>query len=118
MLCLGGAGHVSATGNVLPRQVADLYNLTEAGKWEAARDLHYELLAMNEVLFIETNPGPVKTALGIMGTIAPEIRPPLAPMYPQNEAKLREVMAHYGLLPSATAADAVWTATVHEADKD
>ena len=98
MLCLGGAGHVSATGNVLPRQVADLYNLTEAGKWEAARDLHYELLAMNEVLFIETNPGPVKTALGLMGKIAPELRLPLAPMYPENEAKLRQVMAQYGLL--------------------
>ena len=52
---------------------------------------------MNEVLFIETNPGPVKTALGLMGLIAPEIRLPLAPMYPQNEAKLREVLANYGL---------------------
>ncbi|MGN6758799.1 MAG: 2,4-dihydroxyhept-2-ene-1,7-dioic acid aldolase [Thermomicrobiales bacterium] len=118
MLCLGGAGHVSATGNVLPRQVAELFNLTEAGKWREARDLHYELLEMNEVLFIETNPGPVKTALGIMGKIAPDIRPPLAPMYPQNETKLREVMAHYGLLPPATTPDAVLTAAVHEADKD
>jgi 4-hydroxy-tetrahydrodipicolinate synthase len=97
MLALGGAGHVAATGNVLPRQVADLFNLTEAGKWVEARKLHYELLEMNEVLFIETNPGPVKTALGLMGLIAPEIRLPLAPMYPQNEAKLREVMANYGL---------------------
>jgi 4-hydroxy-tetrahydrodipicolinate synthase len=101
MLCLGGAGHVSATGNVLPRQVAELFNLTEAGKWLEARDLHYELLAMNEVLFIETNPGPVKTALGLMSKIAPELRLPLAPMYPENETKLRAVMAKYGLLPAA-----------------
>jgi 4-hydroxy-tetrahydrodipicolinate synthase len=101
MLCLGGAGHVSATGNVLPRQVAQLFDLTKAGKWLEARDLHYELLAMNEVLFIETNPGPVKTALGLMGKIAPELRLPLAPMYPENETKLRAVMAKYGLLAAA-----------------
>jgi 4-hydroxy-tetrahydrodipicolinate synthase len=53
---------------------------------------------MNEVLFIETNPGPVKTALGLMGKIDPELRLPLAPMYPENEAKLRQVMTQYGLL--------------------
>jgi 4-hydroxy-tetrahydrodipicolinate synthase len=100
MLCLGGAGHVSATGNVLPRQVAELYTLTEAGKWREARDLHYELLEMNEVLFIETNPGPVKTALGLMGKIAPELRLPLAPLGAENESKLRAVMAGYGLLPA------------------
>ncbi len=101
MLCLGGAGHVSATGNVLPRQVADLFNLTEAGRWERARDLHFELLEMNEILFIETNPGPVKTALGIMGKIDPELRLPLAPMYAENETKLRQVMSKYGLLPAS-----------------
>lgn len=97
MLCLGGAGHVSATGNILPREVAELFNLTEAGKWDAARDLHYQLLDMNDVLFIETNPGPVKTALGLMGLIDPELRLPLAPLYPENEAKLRQVLANYGL---------------------
>ena len=98
MLCLGGAGHVSATGNVLPRQVAALFNLTEAGRWREARDLHFELLAINEVLFVETNPGPVKTALGLMGKIDPELRLPLAPLAPENEARLRAVMARYGLL--------------------
>ncbi len=100
MLCLGGAGHVSATGNVLPRQVAELFNLTEAGRWLEARDLHYELLEMNEILFVETNPGPAKTALGLMGKISPELRLPLAPMYPTNEARLRQVMIKYGLLPA------------------
>lgn len=98
MLCLGGAGHVSATGNVLPRQVAALFNLTEAGRWREARDLHYQLLEMNEVLFVETNPGPLKTALGLMGQIDPELRLPLAPLAPENESKLRAVMARYGLL--------------------
>ena len=99
ILALGGAGHVSATGNVMPREVARLYDLAAAGKWEEARDLHYHLLPMNDVLFIETNPVPAKTALGLMGRCTAEVRLPHAPLRPVNEAKLREVMAGYGLLP-------------------
>ncbi|CAA9560738.1 MAG: 4-hydroxy-tetrahydrodipicolinate synthase [uncultured Thermomicrobiales bacterium] len=121
MLCLGGAGHVSATGNVLPRQVAELFNLTEAGRWREARDLHYELLAMNEVLFIETNPGPVKGALGLMGKIDPELRLPLAPLAPENEAKLRAVLGEYGLpgdgrQPAPRDERALATATAEDGD--
>ncbi len=97
MLALGGAGHVSATANVLPRQLADLYNLCEEGRWDDARDLHYELLEMNEILFIETNPAPVKAALGLMGLISPDLRLPLAPIGDANRAKLVEVMRHYDL---------------------
>ena len=98
MLAIGGAGHVSATGNVLPREVARLYDLCAGGKWDAARDLHYALLPMNDVLFIETNPVPVKTALGLMGRIVPEVRLPLAPLSDAHAARLREVMRQYGLL--------------------
>lgn len=98
ILALGGAGYVSATGNVMPREVAKLYDLVASGKWEEARDLHYHLLPMNDILFIETNPVPVKTALGLMGRCSPEVRLPHAPLRPENEARLREVMATYGLL--------------------
>lgn len=98
MLALGGSGHVSATGNILPRQVADLYNLCAEGRWDDARDLHYWLLEMNEVLFIETNPAPVKAALGIMGLIAPDLRLPLASIGAASEERLRAVMGKYGLL--------------------
>src|SRR5207244_12126487 len=73
MLALGGAGHVSATANVAPGRVARLYDLCAAGRWDEARELHYELLELNEVLFLETNPGPVKAALGMMGLIDPEV---------------------------------------------
>lgn len=104
MLALGGAGHVSATANVLPRQVAALYNLCAAGRWDKARDLHYELLEMNEILFIETNPAPVKAALGMMGLISPELRLPLTPINAANTERLRDVMARYGLLNGAAIA--------------
>lgn len=98
MLALGGAGHVSATGNVAPRDVAELYDLAAAGRWDEARDLHFRLLALNEVLFIETNPGPVKFLLSEMGLCGPTVRSPLAPPAPSSEARLREVGRRYGLL--------------------
>lgn len=98
VLAIGGAGHVSATGNVLPDQVAELYDLTAAGKWSEAQDLHYWLMPMNEALFFETNPVPAKTALGWMGKIDPEVRLPLAPMSPANAERLRLVMRGYGLV--------------------
>lgn len=104
MLAIGGAGHVSATANVLPREVAQLYDLAAAGRWEAARELHYHLLPMNDALFLETNPVPVKTALGLMGKIDPEVRLPLSPMSAENVERLRQVMVGYGLLPVAAPA--------------
>lgn len=97
ILAIGGAGYVSATGNVLPRDVARLYDLVVEGRWLEAQDLHYQLMPLNEALFIETNPVPAKTALGWMGKIDPQVRPPLAPLSEHNAARLREVLAGYGL---------------------
>ena len=98
MLARGGAGHVSATGNVMPKEVAELYDLTDKGRWEEARDLHFHLLEINEVLFIETNPGPVKFLMGAMGLCEPVVRPPLAEPSAENQARILEVAGRYGLV--------------------
>jgi 4-hydroxy-tetrahydrodipicolinate synthase len=98
VLAIGGAGYVSATGNVMPKEVARLYDLVAVGKWKEAQDLHYYLMPLNDAMFIEINPVPAKTALGMMGKISPEVRLPLAPLSPVNEAKLRAVLASYGLV--------------------
>jgi 4-hydroxy-tetrahydrodipicolinate synthase len=100
LLALGGAGYMSATGNVLPDRSARLYNLVQEGRWLEARDLHYEMLAMNEALFLETNPGPVKYVLGLMGKIEPELRLPLALPSDENQRKLRAVTEQYRLVPA------------------
>jgi 4-hydroxy-tetrahydrodipicolinate synthase len=98
ILAIGGAGYVSATGNVLPDKVAQLYDLFAAGNWREAQDLHYHLMPLNDAMFIEINPVPAKTALGMLGKIGPEVRPPLAPLSPENETRLRAVLAQYGLV--------------------
>ncbi len=101
MLAVGGAGHISATANVLPTEVAQLYNLVQENRWAEARDLHYQLLALNQALFWETNPGPLKTALALMGKIQPAIRLPLTLMGPDKTRALRRVLARYQLLDAS-----------------
>jgi 4-hydroxy-tetrahydrodipicolinate synthase len=102
VLAIGGAGYISATGNVMPREVARLWDLVAADRWREAQDLHYWLMDMNDAVFYETNPVPMKTALGLMGRIDPEVRLPLAPLSPANLARLKAVMAQYGLLTEPT----------------
>src|SRR2546428_4940029 len=60
ILAIGGAGHVSATANILPREVARLHDLAAGGQWDAARDLPYHLPPLNEAPFVETHPDPGK----------------------------------------------------------
>jgi 4-hydroxy-tetrahydrodipicolinate synthase len=98
ILAIGGAGYVSATGNLMPKEVASLYDLVCAGRWDDARELHFRLLPLNDAVFMEINPVPVKTALGMMGMISPEVRLPLSPMSEANTAKLRELLGQYGLI--------------------
>ncbi len=104
MLTLGGSGHISATGVVAPREIARMYDLAAAGRWDEARDLHFRMLELNDVLFIEVNPVPLKTALAIMGLCEATWRLPLGPMLPANEARLRATLANYGIAASGTAA--------------
>jgi 4-hydroxy-tetrahydrodipicolinate synthase len=98
MLAVGGAGHVSATANVAPREVADLYELVQAGRIAEARDLHFKMLELNHVLFLETNPGPLKFLLGQMGLIEPTLRLPLVLPSEANQKKIVQVAREYGIL--------------------
>lgn len=99
LLCLGGKGVISVASNVIPRDMADLCNLFFEGKYQESRDLYYRLLPLCHALFVETNPGPVKTALAMMKQIpSDEVRLPLAPMSPANREKLEGELKKYGLL--------------------
>jgi 4-hydroxy-tetrahydrodipicolinate synthase len=97
MLAIGGAGHVSATANVLPREVAELYEHVAAGRFQEAVDLHYRLVDLNDALFLETNPGPLKWVLGELGLANPHLRPPLCEPSPEHRRRLRAVLEQYGL---------------------
>jgi len=98
ILAIGGAGYVSATGNLMPKEVANLYNLVEAGKWQEAQDLHYRMMPLNDAIFLEINPVPVKTILGMMGKCSDEVRLPLAPVSEANRQKLQAIAKDYALI--------------------
>ncbi|MCB9358224.1 MAG: 4-hydroxy-tetrahydrodipicolinate synthase [Calditrichaeota bacterium] len=98
ILAIGGAGFLSATANLLPSETANVYNLVQEGKWEAARELHYHMLPLNDAVFFEINPVPIKTGLGWMGKINFEVRLPLCEMSAANQERLRKVMQQYNML--------------------
>jgi 4-hydroxy-tetrahydrodipicolinate synthase len=103
MLALGGAGHVSATANVAPREMALMAEAAFGGDWEMAKQLHFELLELNEVVFADTNPVPIKAMLGELGLCEPEVRPPLAPLRPAVRERVLGALNRYQSRASAVA---------------
>lgn len=99
VLSIGGTGVISVVANLLPRKVAQMIRAFERGDLRQARRLHYALLPLVRAMFIETNPIPVKTAMGLCGLLRdPSLRLPLCPMSPGNLAKLKETLRSSGLL--------------------
>lgn len=100
LLALGGAGFVSAVTNLAPGAVARMYELWEAGTPEsmaAARELHYRLHPLVDLLFVETNPAPAKWVLAQQGRIAsPHVRAPLTPPTETGLARIRALLAEGG----------------------
>ncbi len=100
-MALGAKGVISVTANVVPAMVAQMVHKALAGDFAAAKDLHYKLRELNKMLFVESNPIPVKSALAQMGLIAEEYRLPLVPMQEKNRANLADLLKKMGLLPGA-----------------
>jgi len=98
MMACGGSGVISVTANIMPREIAAMVDAFNAGDLEEARRLHLKLLKINNAMFIETNPTPVKTALGLMGKCDADVRLPLAPMSEANLARLAGIMKEYHLM--------------------
>ncbi len=98
LIAAGARGVISVIANIVPRLVKGMVAAALDGNMEEARSLHKTLYPLSKVVFIETNPIPVKTALGWMGKLTPEFRMPLCEMRPENEKKLRDVMKKLGLV--------------------
>ena len=98
VLSIGGTGVISVVANIVPSQTARMIRLFEESKIEQSREIYYQLLPLVKAMFIETNPIPVKQALGLMGLIKPELRLPLCPMSPENTEKLKKILKEYGLI--------------------
>lgn len=98
IMSIGGRGVISVVANIVPQDSATLVDEFLAGNMDKAMEMHYKLLPLNEAMFYESNPIPVKTALGLMGKISGELRLPLCEMSAANKDRLAGAMKEYGLL--------------------
>jgi 4-hydroxy-tetrahydrodipicolinate synthase len=106
MIALGGDGLISVASNEAPGEMSEMIDLALAGNWKEARELHYRLLPLMEVNFIESSPGPVKAALTMMGLIDENLRLPLVPVQEKTRTRIREVLTEVGLLKGTSHAAA------------
>ena len=88
IIALGGHGVVSVASNEAPAMMSEMVRSALEGKMTKARELHYKLLGLMNVNFIETNPIPVKAALAMMGLIEEQYRLPLVSIAEANREKL------------------------------
>ncbi|HSS18718.1 MAG TPA: 4-hydroxy-tetrahydrodipicolinate synthase [Pyrinomonadaceae bacterium] len=102
-IALGGQGIVSVASNEVPDLMSRMTELALAGNWPEARELHYRLLPLMEINFIESSPGPVKAALAMMGLLEENFRLPLVPITEKSRTQIREVLTELGLLESVHA---------------
>jgi 4-hydroxy-tetrahydrodipicolinate synthase len=97
MMAVGAKGVITVTANLLPADMAALVRAFADGRVEEARRIHFKLSPLFAALFFETNPIPVKEALGMMGKIDPELRLPLCPMAQETRDRLVRVLKDAGL---------------------
>jgi len=97
-MSVGANGVVSVASNVIPRDVTHMVRAYTTGNTSLALKLHEKSYPLFKDLFIETNPGPVKAALAMMGLIQDEFRLPLVPVSSASREKLRKTMKGCGVL--------------------
>jgi len=104
LMSLGGKGLISVTSNEIPAEMTRLTHLCLANDFAAAREIHRKYFRLMDANFIETNPGPVKAGLGLLGLLEPVFRLPLVAPKPENLAKIRSALEAVGLVQKVYAA--------------
>jgi 4-hydroxy-tetrahydrodipicolinate synthase len=96
-VALGADGVVSVVSNEAPAETSEMIRLALAGDFGSARELHYRLLPLMRVNFVESNPVPVKTALEMLGRCPARLRAPLGPPADATREAVRAALAEAAL---------------------
>jgi len=104
LIALGGRGIVSVVSNQIPAEMTQLAQACLRGDFAAARDIQRRYLPLMNVNFVESNPIPVKAAMGLMGLLEPVYRLPMVPPGASSLAKIEQVLESVGLLGRVTVA--------------
>lgn len=94
----GGQGCISVSSNIMPRACAEVQNLTLSGDFKTALTKHEKLVALHQVMFIETNPVPVKYAASLLKKCEASVRLPLVEMSDASRARVQAVMKSLALI--------------------
>ena len=98
LMALGGRGIISVVSNEIPGEMTELARLCTAGDFAGARKVQRKYLPLMDINFVESNPIPVKAAMGLMGLLDPVYRLPMCPPRPESLARIEAVLESLGLL--------------------
>ncbi len=98
LIALGADGVISVLSNEVPKMFSDLVRFALKGKFTDARELHFKLLHLMNVNFIESNPIPVKAALAMMGMMEENLRLPLVALSESSRPKVEKYLRGLGLI--------------------
>ncbi|MGQ9603899.1 MAG: 4-hydroxy-tetrahydrodipicolinate synthase [bacterium] len=98
MMAVGARGVVSVAANIMPREMVEMVSSFLRGEIDRARDLHMKMLPLMHILFVETNPCPVKAALKMMGHGTGELRLPLVEVTDSSASKIRQILLDLELI--------------------
>jgi len=98
LMALGGKGVVSVASNIIPSKLVEFTNSILNNEWKKAREMHLQLYDLFKVLFVETNPGPVKYAANIMDLMDNRMRLPMTPPLKENQKQIKNVLKNLDLI--------------------
>ncbi|AEH07233.1 4-hydroxy-tetrahydrodipicolinate synthase [Methanothermococcus okinawensis] len=98
IISLGGKGVISVLANIVPKEFVEMVDYALEGKFDKAREIHCKLFNLMKLMFVETNPIPIKTAMNMLNMPAGELRLPLCEMSQENKLKLESALIEAGLL--------------------
>lgn len=99
LVALGADGIISVVANEAPKLFSDMVRHALKGRFEKARELHYKLLHLMNINFIESNPIPAKAALAMMKMMEAHYRLPLVPLSESLKPKLEKTLRDLKLIP-------------------
>jgi len=100
-IACGGHGVISVVANIAPRAMKELVVAARSGDRAGALEKQVAMAELNRAMFVESNPGPVKAGVALLGRASPELRLPLAPLSEASLQKVRDAMIRFGLLSQA-----------------
>jgi len=98
IMALGGKGVVSVASNIIPAKLVEFTNTMLNRNWDKAREMQLELFDLFKILFVETNPGPVKLSAKLMGIMNNRMRLPLTAPLEENQEKIKAVLRRLNLI--------------------